>query len=153
VIAARNALLPLASRVDERVLPRAVFTAPEVARVGLTEAEARAADTDVRVVRARFADVDRALTDGDEAGFAKLVSARGRLVGAHIVGARAGELIHVCALAMKRKLDVSALATMSWVYPTLSEVLRKASQSRYQQLLDGRLTKTALGVLRKLKGS
>src|SRR5439155_24792924 len=77
-IAVRNALLPLATRVDERVVPWCTFTAPEVARVGATEAEARAADTGVTVYRARFADVDRAVIDGgdgDDAGFCKLISA------------------------------------------------------------------------------
>jgi pyruvate/2-oxoglutarate dehydrogenase complex dihydrolipoamide dehydrogenase (E3) component len=150
-LAARNALLPLSTRADYRVVPWATFTAPEVARVGLTEEEARATLDGVVVLRSRFADVDRAITDGTPEGFVKLVTARGRLVGAHIVGARAAELIHPAVLAMRERLPLRALASMTWVYPTLSEGLRKAAQSRYQSLLERAGARRVIGVLRRIK--
>ena len=125
---------------------------PELARVGLTEEEARAGNSDVSVLRARFAEVDRAITDDAESGFAKILVAGGKIVGAHILGAQAGELIHVPALAMRRGLGPGALASMSWVYPTLSEVVRKASQSRFEQLLESRGVRRVASVLTRFKG-
>jgi pyruvate/2-oxoglutarate dehydrogenase complex dihydrolipoamide dehydrogenase (E3) component len=151
-IAVRNALLPLASKADYRVIPWTTFTHPEVARVGVTEEEARKHDGAVTVLRARYTDIDRAHTDGEEPGFAKLIAVRGKIVGAHIVGAHAGELIHTPALAMKEGLKVSALASMSWVYPTLSEVVRKAAQTHYEDMLDSGTAKKVVGLLRRLKG-
>jgi pyruvate/2-oxoglutarate dehydrogenase complex dihydrolipoamide dehydrogenase (E3) component len=152
VIAVRNALLPLATRVDYRVVPWTTFTRPEVARVGVTEDEARRGGDDVEIYRARFADVDRALTDGETHGFAKIVAVRGRVAGVHIVGAHAGEMIHTAVLAMKENLKVDALASMNWVYPTMSEVLRKAAQSKWERLLDRGGVKRVVGILRTLKG-
>jgi len=152
VVAVRNALLPLASRADYRAVPWVTFTDPELARVGLTEAEARAREgREVAVVSARYDETDRALTDGVEAGLAKIVTAGGRVVGAHLLGAAAGEIVHVAALAVKEKLPLRALASMSWAYPTLSEVLRKASQSRYEALLERPTTQRVVSILRRLK--
>jgi pyruvate/2-oxoglutarate dehydrogenase complex dihydrolipoamide dehydrogenase (E3) component len=105
----------------------------------------------VAVNRARFAEVDRAITDCEEHGLAKLVTVDGKLVGAHLVGAHAGELIHTPALAIRRRLSIGALASMSWVYPTLSEVTRKAAEARYLGLLGGRGARRLLGLLRALK--
>jgi len=135
-LAVRNALLPLAARVNDRAVPRAVFTQPELAWVGLTVAEARDQLRDVELFEARFDETDRALTDGLEPGLCRLVTASGRLVGAHLVGAQAGELIHVATLAVQERLPLSSLAEMSWLSPTLSEVLSKASQRRKEALLE-----------------
>jgi pyruvate/2-oxoglutarate dehydrogenase complex dihydrolipoamide dehydrogenase (E3) component len=151
-LAVRNALFPFGTRPDYRAIPWAIFTDPELARVGMTEEEARASNNEVEVFRANFSEVDRAITDGHESGFAKLLVVDGKLVGAHILGPHAGELIHVPALAMRRGLGVSTLASMSWVYPTLSEVVRKASQSRYEQLLESRGARRVASALMRLKG-
>ena len=138
----RNALFfwPLTRRADFRVVPWATFTDPEVARVGLTEREAREkfGPTSVRVYRASFAENDRAHAEGSTAGFAKLVCAgrKDRLVGAHIVGAHAGELIHELVLAMRHNLPASAIGSLTHAYPTLSQVAQKAG-------LDAALAKLA----------
>ncbi len=138
----RNALFfrPLARRADFRVVPWATFTDPEVARVGLTEREAREkfGSTGVRVYRASFAENDRAHAEGSTAGFAKLVCAgrKDRLVGAHLVGAHAGELIHELVLAMRHNFPASAIGGLTHVYPTLSQISQKAG-------LDAALAKLA----------
>jgi pyruvate/2-oxoglutarate dehydrogenase complex dihydrolipoamide dehydrogenase (E3) component len=152
VLAVRNALLPLASRVDHRVVPWCTFTQPEVARVGLTEAEALRTGERVETFRAHYADVDRARCEAEPHGFAKIVAVRGRVAGVHIVGAHAGEIVHTGVLAVKERLHVSSLATMTWIYPTLSEVLRKASQTKYDRLLARPGVQRVVGLLRGLKG-
>ncbi|MGH9945356.1 MAG: FAD-dependent oxidoreductase, partial [Pyrinomonadaceae bacterium] len=131
-VVVRNALFfwPLTQKADFRVVPWTTFTDPEVARVGLTEREAREqhGERNVTVYRAEFADNDRAQTEAATDGFAKLVTAgrKGEIVGAHIVGAHAGELIHEIVLAMKHRLPASALGGMIHVYPTLTQVNQKA---------------------------
>lgn len=148
----RNALFfwPLTQKTDFRVVPWATYTDPEVARVGLTEREARArfGDARVRVERAEFADNDRAQTEGEARGFAKFVCAgrRDRLVGASIVGPHAGELIHEVVLAMKLRLGLTALGGLTHVYPTLTQVNQKAGVDALLRRLRSPL---ARGVMRR----
>lgn len=131
-VVVRNALFfwPLTRKADFRVVPWATFTDPEVARVGLTEREARAryGEKGVRVYRTPFSDNDRAQAEGETVGFSKLVCAgrRDEIVGASIVGARAGELIHEVVLAMRHRMSASALGGLTHVYPTLTQVNQKA---------------------------
>lgn len=124
----RNALLfwPLLQKTDFRVVPWTTFTDPEVARVGLTEAEAkeRFGSTGVRVYRSVFENNDRAQAEGDTTGFAKIICSgrKSEIIGAHIVGPHAGELIHEVVLAMKLRLSITSLGSMIHVYPTLTQV-------------------------------
>jgi len=128
----RNALFfwPLLQRTDFRVVPWATFTDPEVARVGLTENEAtrKFGATNVHIYRTEFADNDRAQAEESTKGFAKIVcqGRKNEIVGAHIVGANAGELIHEVVLAMKQRLSITALGSMIHVYPTLTQVNQQA---------------------------
>jgi len=128
----RNALLfwPLLQKADFRVVPWTTFTDPEVARVGLTEDEANAkfGVTNVHVYRTPFADNDRAQAEEATKGFAKIIcnGRRNEIVGAHIVGAHAGELIHELVLAMKQRLSITTLGSMIHVYPTLTQVNQQA---------------------------
>ncbi|MDX2272051.1 MAG: FAD-dependent oxidoreductase [Cyanobacteriota bacterium] len=126
-VAATNALLLPLVKAKYRVIPWATFTDPELARVGLTEAEARQQYTDVVVLKHDFAEVDRAQAEAATVGFAKLICRRkGEILGAHLVGASAGELLSEIVLAMNYQLPVSALTGMH-IYPTLSEVNAKAA--------------------------
>lgn len=119
-------LFPLKT-VDYSVIPWATFTEPELARVGMTEEQARKRYDDVRVLKQPFAGVDRAQAEGATTGFAKfIVRNNGTILGAHIVGPSAGELIHEVILAMRNKLKISALGSIH-IYPTLAEVNSKAS--------------------------
>lgn len=125
----QNALFLPSAKADYRVIPWATFTEPELARVGLTEEQARKRYGDkIEVLKQDFVEVDRAQAEGATAGFAKIITTRkGQILGAHIVGPSAGELIHEIILAMKNKLPVSALTGMIHIYPTLSEVNSKAA--------------------------
>jgi pyruvate/2-oxoglutarate dehydrogenase complex dihydrolipoamide dehydrogenase (E3) component len=124
----RQAVLGLPARANPRALPRATFTDPELAQVGLTEAEARAAHgAALTVVRAEFLHNDRAQTEAKAKGLIKVMVVKGRPVGAGIVGPQAGELIGLWALALSAKLKMSAIAGMVAPYPTLGEVSKRAA--------------------------
>ncbi|MBV5259762.1 pyridine nucleotide-disulfide oxidoreductase [Synechococcus moorigangaii CMS01] len=130
VIVLQNALNPLQlflKKVNYRVIPWATFTDPEVARVGMTEEQARKRYRDVMVLKLPFASVDRAQTEDCTVGFSKIIVRRnGEILGAHLVGAQAGELIHEIVLAMSYRLPVAALTGIH-IYPTLSEINSKTA--------------------------
>jgi pyruvate/2-oxoglutarate dehydrogenase complex dihydrolipoamide dehydrogenase (E3) component len=118
----RRAVFGLPARIDRRALPWATFTDPELAQVGLTEAEARARHgAAVRVLRAAFASNDRALAERADAGFLKVVRAGGRVVGATIVGRHAGDLAPLWGQVVAGRLPLKAVADMVMPYPTRSE--------------------------------
>lgn len=122
------------AKVDRRVVPRVTFTDPEVAHVGLTEAEAAAVGG--RVAEVHLDRVDRAVTDGRTAGFVKLIAGPrrvlrsiggGRVLGATIVAPRAGELVAEVALAMRTGMFTGRLAQTVHAYPTWSMAIQQAA--------------------------
>ncbi len=113
---------PLTKKVDYRVIPWATFTEPEAARVGLTEDEANKKYGKVKVIKVQFEENDRAHAEGEPEGFAKVILNGNKIVGAHIVGLRAGELIHEFVIAMKLGLSLDDLNKAIHVYPTLSKI-------------------------------
>jgi pyruvate/2-oxoglutarate dehydrogenase complex dihydrolipoamide dehydrogenase (E3) component len=127
-IVIRQAVLGLPAKADPRAIPRVTFTDPELAQVGLTEAEARAAHGDaLTVVRADLAHNDRAQAEAKATGLIKVMVVKGRPVGASIVGPQAGELIGLWALALSARLKLTAVAGMVAPYPTLGEVSKRAA--------------------------
>lgn len=108
---------------DYRVIPWAIFTDPEVARVGLSEDEARDRGVDYEVTRYDLGDLDRAIADGSARGFVKVLTPPGkdRILGATIVGPEAGNLVAEFVLAMKHGLGLNKLLGTIHVYPTLME--------------------------------
>jgi len=139
-MAARNALLPGSSTGVTDRLPWATFTDPEVAHVGLNEAQARERFGDaVMICEWPMAQVDRAVTEGDTAGFIKLVhKPDGTLLGATIVAGRAGEMIHEWVVALERGLKVGDMAGIIHVYPTYSTgAMQAAAAIRVANLLSG----------------
>lgn len=126
-----NVLFPGSRKMNYGIVPWSTFTDPELARVGLTEQDARKQhDDDVRVYRFPFADLDRAVCDAETDGSVKVVTNRkGEILGAHILGASAGELIHEFVIAMKHGLSLKALAETMHIYPTLSQADRRAADA------------------------
>jgi pyruvate/2-oxoglutarate dehydrogenase complex dihydrolipoamide dehydrogenase (E3) component/uncharacterized membrane protein YdjX (TVP38/TMEM64 family) len=129
--AAVNSLLrPFWSfRADYSVIPWCTFTDPEVARVGLSESDAKEQGADVEVTRYGMADLDRAITDGEARGFVKVLTDRrsDRIRGATIVGSHAGELIAEFVLAMKHGIGLNKLLGTIHVYPTMMEANKYAA--------------------------
>jgi pyruvate/2-oxoglutarate dehydrogenase complex dihydrolipoamide dehydrogenase (E3) component len=135
-IVVRQAVLGLPAKADPRALPRATYTDPELAQVGLTEAEARDAHGDaLSVLRAEFAHNDRAQAEGKTMGLIKVMVVKGRPVGASIVGPHSGELIGLWALAISARLKMSAIAGMVAPYPTLGEVSKRAAGAYFSPKL------------------
>ncbi len=147
----RNALFKLSpGRADAAPIPRVIYTEPEYAAVGLSEAEARQRWRDkVRVLSVPMHDNDRAQTGRDTEGFARIiVRSNGEIVGAAIVGAHAGETIATVALAIANKLKIAAF-TSSFVpaYPTRAEILKRAAGQFYTESLFSPRTKLLVRLL------
>jgi pyruvate/2-oxoglutarate dehydrogenase complex dihydrolipoamide dehydrogenase (E3) component len=135
-IVLRQTLFRMSWAKPSPVVPWCTYTDPELARVGLSEAEARRHGIEHRVYRFPFDDVDRARAEGETEGFAKLVTdRRGRLLGAAIVGADAGELIAECVLAIGKRMKVDDISAAIHAYPTRSQIARRAADLRRKEAL------------------
>jgi dihydrolipoamide dehydrogenase len=116
---------------DVRAMPAVIFTDPEIATVGMTEAEARQKGIDVRIGKFPFVANGRALSVGESDGFVKMIGdgKTGRLLGVHIVGVEASNLIAECALAIEMGAQVEDLALTVHAHPTLPETLMEAAEA------------------------
>ncbi len=152
--AARNALLPGSASGSANVVPRATFTDPEVAQVGKTEAEARSSHgNDVVVTAWPIEREDRAVCDDDRDGILKFITTRkGLILGATIVGHRAGETITEVALAMQNNLKMSDVAQTIHAYPTYSTGVQLLASdlavAHVLQRVSGRLIRFASKIAR-----
>jgi pyruvate/2-oxoglutarate dehydrogenase complex dihydrolipoamide dehydrogenase (E3) component len=147
----RSALLGLPAKQRTDHIPWATYTDPELAQVGLTEAEARKKfGARLEVVRAEFSGNDRAIAEGKTTGLVKVMVVKGRPVGASIVGPQAGELIQVWALAIANKLKMSAISNMVAPYPTLGEVNKRAAGAYFSpKLFDSPTVKRVVGFVQR----
>lgn len=136
-IVLQNALFPGRGKGSSLVIPRCTYTDPEVAAVGLTEAEARERCIAVDVLVEEMSHNDRAVLDGETSGFAKVLLKRGtdQIIGAMIVASNAGDMLNEITLAMTAKLGLSSLAKTIHPYPTQGEILKRlADQSQRRRL-------------------
>lgn len=144
----KNILFRWPAKADARALPRVTYADPELAQVGLTEAEARAQDKSIRILRWSLHDNDRAQTDGTTDGLVKIVATpRGRILGAGIVAHGAGELIQPWVLALAEGLGLAAMARAVAPYPTLGEAGKRAAGSFFAPTLFGERTKRIVRLL------
>jgi pyruvate/2-oxoglutarate dehydrogenase complex dihydrolipoamide dehydrogenase (E3) component len=134
----RNALFRLPVRVNIDAIPRATYTEPELAQIGLTEAQATARRIKIRVARWGYHDNDRAQTEGETHGHIKVITTRkGKIVGVTIVGSQAGELISMWILAIAQRLNIRAFLDVVLPYPTLSELGKRAAVEYFAPRLTG----------------
>ena len=133
LIAAQNALFPFKKRVDYRDVAWSVFTDPEIAHAGLTEEEARAAYGDkIKIYRYEYSNIDRGRTDAAGFGMSKFIcDPKGRLLGAHILGARAGEIIHEAQVAKSLGLPFYKLYSVIHIYPTFTDMVKHPAKLCY----------------------
>ncbi len=145
-----NAVFRLPRRADYRVVPRVTFSDPELAQVGLTEGEARSRGFDPKILRFPFSQIDRALAEREERGLLKLVTHRGKLLGASILGPHAGELVHELVLAIKTRVSVATLSATIHAYPTLSQIHRRAANAAFAPTLFSPATRRLVRWLQRL---
>ena len=147
-IVIRNALFRLPAKVDYRALPWVTYTDPELAQVGLTEAQAREKYGDIRILRHPFAENDRAQAERQTDGLVKvMVTRKGVIVGASIVGAHAGELIQSWILPIHKRMKVKDIAGLILPYPTLGEAGKRAAGSFFVPALFSERTRRVVRFL------
>lgn len=148
-IAATNAILGLRRTIDRDAVPRVTFTHPEVGAVGLLPSEA--AEHGCTVHEVRHSHTDRAIAEGEESGFTRLVVDRkGRVRGATIVGPRAGESLGEASLAVRHGLRTSQIASATHAYPTYSDALWNAAVADVRGRLRTGALSRAIGLLARL---
>ena len=145
-IVVRNILMPfqfLRQKLDWSVVPWCTYTDPEVAHVGLSENEAKQKNIEYDLFVVPLEDVDRAVVESEEAGFAKILTAKGsdKILGATIVAPHAGDLLHEFVLAMNAKIGLGKIASMIHAYPTFAALARKAGDKYNKTLLTPRAKK------------
>ncbi len=147
----RSILLWLPSKQKTAHIPWATYTDPELAQVGLTEAEAQKKHgSALTVVRSEYAHNDRAIADEKTTGLIKVMVVSGRPVGASIVGAMAGELIGMWAMAIANNLKMSAIANTVLPYPTIAEINKRAAGAYFSpKLFDSAIVKRVVGLVQR----
>jgi pyruvate/2-oxoglutarate dehydrogenase complex dihydrolipoamide dehydrogenase (E3) component len=148
----RNALFRLRPKVNLAILPRVTFTDPELAHVGLTEQQARGrrGRRVIRVLRWPYHENDRAQAEGETLGHIKVITnRRGKILGATIVGAGAGELITTWTLAITQGLNIRALAGIVVPYPTLAEIGKRAALTYFTPGLTNHWVRRIIAFLRR----
>jgi pyruvate/2-oxoglutarate dehydrogenase complex dihydrolipoamide dehydrogenase (E3) component len=145
----RAMLFRMPARENRQIIPSVTFTDPELAHVGMTEAEAARKYGAVRILRWPYAENDRAQAERSTEGHAKMVTdRRGRILGVSIVGTNAGEMISFWALALGKRMTVKDIAAYVAPYPTLSEIGRRAAITYFMGATRKKLVR---GVVRWLR--
>ncbi len=145
----RSALFRLPVKVNNDVIPWVTYTEPELAQTGLSEAEARKRGHTIRILRWPYHDNDRAQAERATHGHIKIiVTTRGQILGATIVGAQAGELITTWTLAIAQKLNIRAMTGIVVPYPTLSEIGKRAAIDYFTPSLTKPLLRRIIAWLR-----
>jgi pyruvate/2-oxoglutarate dehydrogenase complex dihydrolipoamide dehydrogenase (E3) component len=149
-IVIRNALFRLRPKASAAVIPRVTYTEPELAQVGMTEAEAKKRYRRLRILRWPFTENDRAQCERDTEGFIKVVTRpNGRILGCTIVGPHAGELIQIWVVAMTKGMKVGEMMNFVLPYPTFSEVSKRVALTYYQGTVTKRWLRAIISFLRK----
>ncbi len=139
------------SKLSDLVMPWTTYTDPEIAHVGMYEEEAREKGIEVETIKINLSDVDRAIADGEELGFVKILHKQGsdQILGATIVASHAGEMIGELTTAIVGKLGLNTLSSVIHAYPTQAEAIKKAADA-YRRTLLTPSSKRLLGWLTKL---
>ena len=147
----RSLLFALPSKARSAHIPWATYTDPELAQVGMTEAQARREyGRALEVVRFDYAHNDRAVAERHTTGFIKVMVHKGRPVGASIVGHQAGELITLWAMALANRMKMRQIAAMVAPYPTISEINKRAAGAYFSpRLFDNPTVKKIVGLVQR----
>jgi pyruvate/2-oxoglutarate dehydrogenase complex dihydrolipoamide dehydrogenase (E3) component len=150
-IVIKRALFKLPAKATGRIVPWVTYTDPELAHVGLNEADARAKHGKINVLRWPYHENDRAQAERETEGHVKvIVGPKGHILGASIVGAHAGELIQMWSLALSQGLKIRAMTEWISPYPTLSEVNKRVAYRYYAMAAGNPLVRKTIAWLGKL---
>ncbi len=150
-IAVQNAFLPIKKKVNYRDVIWCTFTDPELAHAGLTEEEARKLPGgNIKVYKYEYKNIDRGKTDIIETGMSKfIVDRKGKIIGAHILGSRAGEIIHEAQLAKSFGIPFYKLDSIIHIYPSFSDIVKQpAKLSHIDRLQNNPVLKFIRNILR-----
>ena len=131
------------------MIPSVVYTDPEVAQVGISVEQCEKLKNG-EVHHFEISQLDRAVTDNDKTGIAKILTDNGKIVGAHIIAPHAGELIHELALAVQEKMKVSKITSLVHAYPSYSQLNKRLAGQYYKDRLFSPVTKKMVAILNKL---
>jgi pyruvate/2-oxoglutarate dehydrogenase complex dihydrolipoamide dehydrogenase (E3) component len=146
----RALLFRLPTAENRLIVPRVTYTEPQLAHVGLTEEEASETHGAVRVLKSPYAENDRAQAERQVEGFIKLVvGRRGRILGVSIVGAGAGDMIGLWALALSKKMNVRDIAGHVAPYPTMGEIGKRAALAYFSDATRSGWVRWLVGFLRR----
>ena len=152
-IALTNIVLRLPRKADYTKMAWCTYTDPEVASIGHNEKRAKAEEMEYKVIEEHFSENDRALAEGEAVGKIKLLlDTKGKLLGCQIIGPHAGELIHEWVAATWGGVRLSTMAGAIHVYPTLSEISKRAAGAHFAEKLFSERTRSILRLLFHLKG-
>lgn len=147
----RRAFFKQRTKADSLPVPAVTYTSPEIAQIGLTEAEARKAHGDkVETSSFPFHENDRAIAEDKTLGECKLVIKSGKLLGASIVGEGAGDILQLVSVAMSNGLNVQDLTNFISPYPTRAEVVKRAASAHFTDVVFGSKMKMLVGLLQRI---
>ena len=150
-IVVRNVLFRLPARVDDSAVPRVTYCDPELASVGVGEAEARTRHARVEVLRWHLGENDRAVAERDTEGCVKvIVTPRGHILGASILATHAGEMVQMWCLAIQKRVGIGAVAQTILPYPTFGEANKRAAGGFYTPRLFSDRTRRVVRMLARL---
>ena len=144
-----NLIFKMPKKISYDVIPAVVYTDPEVAQVGISVEQCDELK-EGEVHQFEISELDRAVTDNNKAGVAKILTDRGRIVGAHIIAPHAGEMIHELALAVQEKMKISKITSLVHAYPSYSQLNKRLAGQYYKDRLFSPFTRKMVGLLNRL---
>ncbi len=143
-----NMIFKMPKKINYDVIPVVVYTEPEVAQVGISVEQCNKLPKG-EVYQFAIDQLDRAVTDNNKVGVAKILTDNGRIVGAHIIAPHAGEMIHELALAVQEKMKVSKITSLVHAYPSYSQLNKRLAGQYYKDRLFSPFTKKMVAVLNR----
>ena len=144
-----NLVFKLPKRISQQAIPLVVYTDPECAQIGLAESEIKNIK-EYNIVRFDMSGLDRAIAENKTAGFAKLIIRKGKLLGVHMVGPHAGDVIHEFSLAMHEKIKLSRITALVHAYPSYAQISKRVVGAYYSPTLYSSKTRTVVKWLHRL---
>lgn len=144
-----NLIFKMPKKISYDVIPVVVYTDPEVAQVGMSVEQCNELKAG-EIHQFEISQLDRAVTDNNKTGLAKILTDKGRIVGAHIIAPHAGEMIHELALAVQEKMKVSKITSLVHAYPSYSQLNKRLAGQYYKDRLFSPFTRKMVGLLNRL---